>query len=149
MTASLLNMTSASKQIFQQLLDSYFQDRVIIETGACHIWHGPVTYVSNKRTAAYPYKKFRYMVKNDQGQVVRAEKNHYIHHVVYFLRWGKVPVKRLQLEISHLCHEPLCVNVDHLFLEPGKTNKNHTLKCVVGAGGYCEGHGDYPDCVFP
>ena len=149
MAASLLNITPASKQILSQLLDSFYQDGVITQEGECHIWHGPVTTLSNKRTAAYPRQKFRYMVRNDQGQLKRTTKNHYIHHIVYFLRWGEVPVKRDQIEISHLCHEPLCVNVDHLSREPGNTNKNRTLECVEGAGGYCQGHSNYPDCVFP
>jgi hypothetical protein len=49
------------------------------------------------------------------------------------------------LDVSHLCHNPLCINLTHLTLEPHRINiirrTCHTLHA-------CIGHGDYPNCLI-
>lgn len=50
------------------------------------------------------------------------------------------------LEVSHLCHEKLCVNPMHLSLEPHATNQER-IHCMQQ--GVCSGaHHPHPRCIF-
>ena len=49
------------------------------------------------------------------------------------------------LDISHLCHNSLCVNAVHLVAEPRHIN-NHSQACL--SLGQCQGHGDYPHSLL-
>ena len=48
-------------------------------------------------------------------------------------------------DISHLCHNKLCVRGEHLSAEPHAVN-NARQKCVNRC--CCSGHGEFPDCVL-
>ena len=48
-------------------------------------------------------------------------------------------------DISHLCHDRLCVPGEHLSAEPHAVN-NARQKCVNRC--CCSGHGEFPDCVL-
>ena len=49
-------------------------------------------------------------------------------------------------ETSHLCHNKLCVNIDHLSLEPHSVNTQRRA-CVTN--GRCIGHGaPYKNCIL-
>jgi hypothetical protein len=48
-------------------------------------------------------------------------------------------------EISHLCHNSLCVNPAHLCLEPHHVNQ-HRSTCV--GRGHCYSHPGFPDCLL-
>ena len=47
------------------------------------------------------------------------------------------------LEVSHLCHEPLCINAEHVSLEPHSCTRNR-LRCVNR--GVCHGHKSHGVC---
>jgi len=47
------------------------------------------------------------------------------------------------LEVSHLCHEPLCINAEHLSLESHSCNTDR-LRCVNR--GLCHGHKPHQAC---
>jgi hypothetical protein len=49
-------------------------------------------------------------------------------------------------EISHLCHNKLCISADHLTLESGSVNRERSQHCVQK--GKCEHHQNAPDCIF-
>lgn len=49
------------------------------------------------------------------------------------------------LDVSHLCHNSLCVNPIHLTLEPHPVNNNR-IHCV--SLGHCLGHDRYPQCLL-
>lgn len=49
------------------------------------------------------------------------------------------------LDASHLCHNSLCVEREHLVLEPHSINNNR-IHCKNSQ--ICTGHGEYPDCML-
>ena len=68
----------------------------------------------------------------------------YVHRLMYML-YNKVQyIDPVAGECSHLCHEPRCVRIDHLILEPHATNsqRNH---CHLE--GKCTGL-HTPNCIF-
>lgn len=50
-----------------------------------------------------------------------------------------------QYDVSHVCHNSLCINYHHLSREPHWVN-NGRKECV--SQGHCLGHDIFPDCVF-
>ena len=48
------------------------------------------------------------------------------------------------LDVSHLCHNSLCVNPMHLVAEPHFVNNN---RITCANNGVCMGHGEYPNCL--
>ena len=48
-----------------------------------------------------------------------------------------------RLEISHLCHEKLCINIKHLTLEISKLYREREICCTNRV---CLGH--KPECIF-
>ncbi|MBV2113355.1 MAG: hypothetical protein KUF82_20580 [Candidatus Thiodiazotropha sp. (ex Ctena orbiculata)] len=48
-------------------------------------------------------------------------------------------------DVSHLCHNALCIRADHLSAEPHDLNCER-VKCVNR--GKCQGHGEYPLCLL-
>lgn len=49
-----------------------------------------------------------------------------------------------RLDVSHLCHQPLCVNPEHLVLEPHRIN---ILRITCQKQGKCTGDHS-PTCIF-
>lgn len=49
------------------------------------------------------------------------------------------------LDVSHLCHNGLCINRAHLVLEPHSVN-NARKTCINT--GECKGHLQYPGCML-
>ena len=75
---------------------------------------------------------------NAEWHIMHAHKLSYlVHHNILCMEPG--------MEVSHLCHVPLCDNVEHLSLEPHATNTER-LKCVNR--GSCAGHGVFRDGLF-
>lgn len=50
------------------------------------------------------------------------------------------------LEVSHLCHQRLCVNPDHLILEPGSVNSGR--RHCHAQNRCCKDHERYPNCLI-
>lgn len=48
-------------------------------------------------------------------------------------------------DVSHLCHNGLCIRTDHLSAEPHNLNCDR-VRCVNR--GRCKGHGAYPLCLL-
>ena len=67
-----------------------------------------------------------------------------VHVISYFL--GNLRVAPPLNVISHLCHEPTCVNISHLNLEPQSIN-NKRKACRSTR--VCKGHTGQPNCIFP
>lgn len=51
----------------------------------------------------------------------------------------------LDLEVSHRCHQRLCVNPAHLSLEPHSTNQRRNS---CRRSGICGRHGRFKSCIF-
>ena len=65
------------------------------------------------------------------------------HQFAYFLQKDRFLDTRL--EISHRCHNKLCVNYQHLSQETRSTN-GHRNTCKTS--GTCSGHGHFQDCIL-
>ena len=63
-----------------------------------------------------------------------GETTFYIHHLSWYVAGRSVPEDSTCAQISHLCHNSTCFNVEHLVLEDPKTNNSRkgclgTIKC--------------------
>ena len=70
-------------------------------------------------------------------------KRFYVHRLVYMLEKCMDIGKNLQ--ISHLCHNKLCQNIEHLNIESSFMNSQREI-CLRNRN--CTGHGQEPDCLF-
>ncbi|KAI8502450.1 hypothetical protein Bbelb_200380 [Branchiostoma belcheri] len=69
--------------------------------------------------------------------------------VLYVVRPRQQRRQRLTsaIHVRHLCHEKLCLNIEHLSYKPEAGGSKHPgRRCV--ADGRCSGHGDYRDCII-
>ena len=66
-----------------------------------------------------------------------------IHRLVYLLHYGYKQMTGLH--VSHLCHNKLCCEPEHLTLEPGAVNSQRIL---CKSEGQCHGHSNYPGCLL-
>jgi hypothetical protein len=86
------------------------------------------------------------------GDVPRSKVER-VPRVIYRLKTGGVDIPRQQaydgvtvaVEVSHLCHNRLCVTPEHLVLEPHLINAERQ-HCVQQ--GRCTHHGVHPDCLL-
>ena len=66
------------------------------------------------------------------------------HRVCFFIYNG-FSVLSPSLHVSHLCHRKICVNFEHLSLEPASIN-NSRKTCLDKQ--QCTGHDSYAKCIF-
>ena len=76
--------------------------------------------------------------------VVTHLKRKNVHRVAYMV-FNEVWDVQQTLDCSHLCHNLLCVNVQHLFLEPISVNNNRN-HCKNEDR--CFGHPGHKDCLI-
>ena len=97
----------------------------------CHIWCGA--------TSGYRRKYGRASICT-QGKPFLIS----THVLALFLEKAQVPDKGE--DVSHLCHRTLCINTEHLKVEPHQIN---TQRRICKKRRKCCGHGSNPDCIFP
>lgn len=95
--------------------------------GSCLIWTGAV---SSNTYGAISYKLF--------GKWHRTT----VHRLAFMLFNERIDIGR-QLDVSHLCHNSLCVFKDHLTVEPHCINSSR-IKCLNR--NVCLGHWPYQEC---
>lgn len=66
-----------------------------------------------------------------------------VHRAAYFAHHRLVLPQNM--EISHLCHNALCTNIDHLSAEPHHINMNRLL---CSNRGQCFGHDGFRNCML-
>ena len=95
----------------------------------CHLWAG------SRSRDGYGYLQ---IVLRGKRQKLAA------HRLSYFVAHG---FHRLdpRMHVSNLCHNKLCVNADHLSLEPAAINASRS-RCV--GRNACLGHEGYWNCRF-
>jgi hypothetical protein len=71
-------------------------------------------------------------------------KKKHVHRPALMIKLRSLSIPK-ELDASHLCHNILCVNVDHLILLPHSVNNNR--QCCKSYGN-CIGHGDFPSCMI-
>ena len=108
------------------------EERSSVDSQGHRIWQG----CSQEGTIGYGIIKAKF--SDAEWHTMHVHKLLYlVHHNILSLEPG--------LEVSHLCHVPLCVAVEHLSLEPNNINA-HRQKCFNR--GKCSGHGPYRDCLL-
>ncbi len=104
--------------------------RVIFKSNGCHIYRRGLINKGRK-------KKLKY------GHITYKKKRYPAYQVSYKAEQSEVVNIPNGYNISHLCHNTMCINKDHLSLEPIAVN-NERKKCKK----YCLGHQiGYPLCT--
>lgn len=111
----------------EQLLAAILKNTEI--TPKCHIWKSKPDKCGYGRL----YFTFR-----------GVRKSFLVHRLKYFLENSGNFISPAE-QVSHLCHNKLCVNPTHLSLEPDKINKRRN---VCKNNGECEGHRGYRACIL-
>ena len=100
-----------------------------IEIGEhCNIWTG-------QQRGGYGILEIRF-----RGNKIKLG----VHRVKYFFHNNCEPMTKEQ-HVSHLCHNKLCVKIEHLSLEPASINNNRQ---ICKNEGECTGHYGYARCML-
>lgn len=95
----------------------------------CHIWTG------QRRNKGYGLCEIRFRARKIKLTV---------HRLVYYIYNGCVFIPS-HLHVSHICHNKLCVRLEHLSLEPPNINNKRQ---VCKNEGLCTGHHGYANCIL-
>lgn len=120
---SCINSLSAKEKY---ILSKHF-DKYISKCGDCHPWQG--------RTDKDGYGELRIKFRGSRI-CLKA------HRVVFALSNPHLVLKSSS-DVSHLCHNRQCVNLQHLSYEPHSVNNNR-MPCKLD--GECSGHHGFQDC---
>ena len=101
----------------------------------CLIWTGASVKKAHSLSYGVAY------IKPPEG---KRKKSYYVHRLALFIENNIFTTPR-HLEVSHLCHRSLCIQANHLSLEPHHVNNNR-IHCKMFK--YCTGHPPYRDCIL-
>lgn len=106
----------------------------------CLIWEGGKEDRSRGRDGSlfYGFVKIK-IPMNDRIMKIR------VHRLSFFLHNSQTHDLFDIDQVSHLCHNSLCIDPNHLSREPAATN-NQRKSCNSNQN--CTGHEPYPDCIF-
>ena len=102
--------------------------RADVQHNSCHKWHGS----RDKDGYGVLWFKFR-------GRRVRVK----AHRLCFYIHQGFPSMDGKN--ISHICHEKSCINIDHLSLE--STAVNNSRKICLNDG-ECTGHWGHKRCIL-
>ena len=105
----------------------------IVNERGCHVWTGGAPNSSG----------YGRMFYTDDGK----KKQVFVHRAQYVLNhYGTFDVVLPPLlQISHKCHNKLCINIKHLSLEEAAVNMQRNT-CIQFRS--CTHHGQYGDCIL-
>ena len=109
---------------------------VLLLAKGCRQWTGS-TKARKGRGATYGRMNVRIPGSNSR---IRMS----VHRLAYIVQTKNLTLSR-EYDVSHVCHNSLCVNFEHLSLEPCSIN-NCRKACKKGR--LCMGHGSYPHCML-
>ena len=95
----------------------------------CKVWKGG--------TSRNGYGELRITIR---GKRIRLK----AHRAVYALAHRTLTMTDT-MDVSHVCHNKLCVNLEHLSYEPHSVNNN---RMVCKNDGECYGHHGFMDCIL-
>ena len=113
---------------------------VVAANGECLLWTGTRCSVRGGLVGNYGviYVKCKQFRGGDLGwKLMRAHRLAYMLHVK-----SELPP---DMHCSHLCHNSLCINVNHLILETPFVNGNRRL---CARENICLGHDQSPPCIL-
>ena len=114
------HVTDKEKQRLNCLISKKYE-----HLNGCYIWKGASPKGYGVLSFSFRGKKFK----------LKA------HRVVYYLGFNQ-PLSP-KMHVSHVCHNKLCVNIQHLSYEPQKINNNRQ---ICAHEGICYGHYGFLDC---
>jgi hypothetical protein len=107
-------------------ISKYIKTKITV--GNCHIWNG-------QQLKGYGIFEFRFRKHKIKLRVHRLQM--YIHN-------GCRAIDTVQ-HVSHLCHNNLCVRIEHLSLETAQINNNRQ---ICKNNGECTGHYGLARCIL-
>ena len=103
----------------------------------CLLWTGYIKRRQGRRGGGYGIMNVQFPGNNSRTMMR-------VHRLAYIVHSGSLIPQ--QYDVSHLCHNSLCVNFHHLSLEPHHINNSRK---TCSRHKRCMGHGDgYKDCIF-
>ena len=75
----------------------------------------------------------------DNNKIKKTSKVFRLYQIIYFLKYDDIG------EISHLCSNKNCLNIEHLIVEKHETNCSR-IQC--NSSKHCSGHGEDEPCVL-
>ena len=100
----------------------------VVKNKTCKLWSGT-------QRNGYGILEFRF-----RGKKIKIP----VHRLAYYLH-NNCHQLSPDIHVSHLCHDKLCCNVEHLSYEPQRiNNKRQTCK----SNGECSGHHGFQNCIF-
>ena len=118
------NLTTEEIYRLSKLLNKY----VCVKNG-CHTWHGEADRCG--------YGQFRITFR---GARIRLK----AHRVMFAMANPNITLAA-SMDVSHLCHNKLCVSPEHLSYEPYSINNN---RMVCKNEGECHSHHGFKDCML-
>ena len=106
----------------------------------CMFWDADKFGIKQKDLGSPKYGRQQVHYPDGSSSGIHAHRLMYICTKQHFL--PRVPGI---IDVSHLCHNSLCIRFDHLSLEPPVINSNRK---VCKRRKNCHGHGQYKDCLF-
>lgn len=151
MASRLLTLSDTYRQELETRIEEYYNNNSItVDQNGCHIWQLGLSSRIRRMSSQYGLMNVKIESKFHDKRSCRIKPG--AHVVVYFLKTNQVPEKGV-FDISHLCHNSICVNYQHLNREPHFINMDrYTSECKTKKR--CTGHVDlcnekvYPQCII-
>lgn len=118
----------------QAVLGNQADLQILNNTHGCVLWDGPKV---TKNGIEYGYKYIKPPFK-------RLKSREYTHRLSFMQKTHNYQLPR-PFDVSHLCHNSLCINPNHLALEPHHINNNR-IHCINS--NRCFGHAPYKNCLL-
>lgn len=112
----------------QSFLFSKFDNFYTVDDRNCFIYRGEVM-------GGYPSLRVTF-----RGRRIRLR----VHRLTFYLLNNAEPLN-CSMHVSHLCHEKLCINIEHLSYEPNAINCQRNLCYEENK---CFGHQGYKHCII-
>ena len=127
-------------QAYVELWKKKLEAKSVQMDSGCIIWQGTSEDKSRSKNGSLLYGIITAKLPNET-KIKRLR----VHRVAYFNE--HFPNYDLYdcLPISHICHNSLCINPNHLSREEQLIN-NQRKKCIEQ--GVCCCHGNHPDCIL-
>lgn len=115
--------------------DKVMSNTVLAANGQCMIWTG-----TRKRGRGAEYG----VLCCKWGGRWRTFSVHRLS-IIFSRLWHLEDISERGMDVSHLCHNSLCVNPQHLTYEPHQVNR---IRSACVRAGQCTGHNQQPACLL-
>ena len=116
-----------------RLLEKIGENLLLSMNGQCYLWTG------SRKHQYHNYSTITGHLESGKKGSISA------HHVRYCVEHHIRLEDIHSIDVSHLCHNSLCVTAWHITFEPHNVNHNQ-IACVNRKK--CSGHAPFPDCLI-